>query len=222
MFVASRMACLNERMWVIWLPMWKCRSSRQSSISSSRSTSTSCTISRVVRPNFDRSPTESCQRPEERKESLQRTPIRGRISRWRVALMMVCSSVNFSTTMIGVIPSLEDSIAVSTYSASLYPLQIIRACSPASSAMPAMSSGLLPTSSPIPKRRPSLMRVSTTARSWFTLMGKTPRYGASYLNSSRAFWKAALRSRTRARRSPSKRSSRGVATPRRRIWATSS
>ena len=187
MFVASRMACLIERMCVIWLPMWKCSSSRQSSMSSSRRTSTSCTISRVVRPNLERSPTESCQRPDDRKESLQRTPMRGRISRLREASMMVRSSVNFSTTMIGVIPSFEDIMAVSTYSASLYPLQIISACSPASRAMPAMSSGLLPTSSPMPKRRPSLMRVSTTGRSWFTLIGNTPRKGASYPNSSRAF-----------------------------------
>ena len=83
--------------------------------------------------------------------------------------------MNFSTTMIGVMPSLLERSAVSTYSASLYPLQIIRAFSPASTAMPATSSGLLPTSSPMPWRRPSSMSVSTTQRSWFTLMGKTPR-----------------------------------------------
>ena len=38
--VASRSAFLSERMSVIWLPMWKCRSSRQSSMPSSRRLST--------------------------------------------------------------------------------------------------------------------------------------------------------------------------------------
>jgi hypothetical protein len=75
--VASRSAFFTARMSVTWLPMWKCSSSRQSSLPSRFSTSTTSTIWRVVRPNFERSPPESLQRPEPLPPSLERTPMAG-------------------------------------------------------------------------------------------------------------------------------------------------
>ena len=76
MLVASRMACLIERICAIWLPMWKC-SRRQSSMSSALRRSVTSTISRAVSPNFERSLTESCQRPELFMVSFDRTPMTG-------------------------------------------------------------------------------------------------------------------------------------------------
>jgi hypothetical protein len=71
---ASLRAFLNERMSVTWLPMWKWRSSTQSSKPGSFKRSIVCTISSTVRPNFAESPAEDSQRPEPRLASLERMP----------------------------------------------------------------------------------------------------------------------------------------------------
>jgi hypothetical protein len=83
------------------------------------SSSTICTISRVVRPNLERSPPDSCQRPAPLPESLLRRPILGRMSSVLATRRIVSTSLYFSTTMIGVMPSLVESSAISMYSSSL-------------------------------------------------------------------------------------------------------
>ena len=117
--MASRRASFTARMLVIWLPMWKCRSCRQSSMSSPRSTSTSPTICRVVSPNFDRTPPDCIQSPEPCPHSLVRIPMMGRIPNRRELARMVSSSLVFSMTRMGRMPSLPDSRAVSMKSSSL-------------------------------------------------------------------------------------------------------
>jgi hypothetical protein len=74
-FIASLMARTAE----ICEPMWKCTSSRQSSICVSRSLSTRFTISVAVSPNFERSPVDSIHLPAPLVVSLARTPMCGRM-----------------------------------------------------------------------------------------------------------------------------------------------
>ena len=81
-------------------------------------------------------------------------------------------SVYFSTTGITCRPNFWASIAISTNSASLKPLQII-GVSASVNATTASSSGLLPASKPKPNSRPKRTTSSTTWRCWLTLMGYT-------------------------------------------------
>jgi len=62
------------------------------------------------------------------------------------------------------------------YSASLKPLQTIRASSAIGRAAAAINSGRLPTSRPMPNSRPLSRRLATTVRCWLTLIGKTGWY----------------------------------------------
>ncbi len=92
MRLASWSASFTARIALIWDPMWKWRSWRQSSIASPRSRSTVATISAVVSPNFDRSPVDSTHLPAPFVESRARTPMTGRMSSSREAARMVPSS----------------------------------------------------------------------------------------------------------------------------------
>jgi hypothetical protein len=73
----SRTAVLIRLIWVICEPMWKCSSDSWSRIPPSASSRTTARISLVVRPNFELSPPELCQRPLPRLYSLARTPTSG-------------------------------------------------------------------------------------------------------------------------------------------------
>ena len=99
MRLASRSASFTARMFVIWEPMWKWRSCRQSSMPSACRRSTVATISAVVRPNFERSPVDSTHLPAPLVLSRARTPMRGRTSRSRAAARMVSSSATRSMVM---------------------------------------------------------------------------------------------------------------------------
>ena len=127
-------------------------------------------ISVTVRPNFERKPPDDCQRPLPREASFTRMPICGRTPIRCAVSMISCSSVYFSTTGMMLRPIFWASIAVSMYSSSLKPLQMI-GVSLSASAMTASSSGFEPASRPKWYGLPKLSTSSTTWRCWFTLIG---------------------------------------------------
>ena len=104
-------------------------------------------ISVTVRPNFERNPPEDCQRPLPREASFTRMPICGRTPYLFCRLEIRPSSVYFSTTGMMLRPIFWASIAVSMYSASLKPLQMI-GVSLSARATTASSSGFEPASRP--------------------------------------------------------------------------
>ena len=81
-----------------------------------------------------------------------------------------CSSVYFSTTGMIWRPTFWASMAISMYSSSLKPLQMM-GVSLSASAITAISSGLEPASRPKWNGLPNSSTSSTTCRCWFTLMG---------------------------------------------------
>ena len=158
------------RMFVIWLPWWKCSNCRQSSIPLEASSSSPFISSLAVRPNLLRKPPDACQRPLPRVASFTRMPIRGRTPSFSAYSSTMCSSENRSTTGMICRPIFCASIAVSMNSASLKPLQMM-GVSLSASAITANSSGLLPASSPKRYGRPNLSTSSTTCRCWLTFTG---------------------------------------------------
>ncbi len=124
----------------------------------------------TVSPNFERNPPDCCQRPEPRAASLTRMPIIGRTPSLWAILRISSSSVYFSTTGMMCRPIFRAIIAISMNSASLKPLQMI-GVSPVAMATTAISSGLLPASSPKLKGMPKRSTSSTTWRCWLTLIG---------------------------------------------------
>ena len=127
-------------------------------------------ISVTVRPNFERKPPDDCQRPLPRDASFTRMPICGRTPMRCATSRMRPSSVYFSTTGMMLRPIFWASIAVSMYSASLNPLQMI-GVSLSAIATTASSSGFDPASSPNLYGRPKSSTSSTTWRCWLTLIG---------------------------------------------------
>ena len=119
MRLASRSASLTERIDEIWLPMWKWRSSKQSSIPASVRKRTASIRSREESPNFERSPPDSSQWPAPRADSRARAPSLGRTPVRSATRWISPSSDGFSTTSTTWRPSFEASSAVSTYSSSL-------------------------------------------------------------------------------------------------------
>ena len=119
MRLASRSASLIARMAVIWEPMWKWRSCRQSSIPSARRRSTVATISLVVRPNLERSPVDSTHLPAPFVTRRARMPRTGRMSSSREAARIVSISAIRSMVMTTLRPSFCASSAVSMYALSL-------------------------------------------------------------------------------------------------------
>src|SRR4030042_789251 len=129
-------------MLVIWGPMWKWSSCRQSSIPTARSSSTAETIPAVVSPNLERSPVDSTHLPAPLVVSRARTPITGRRSSSAAAARMVSSSPLRSIVMTTRRPSFWARSAVSMKARSLYPLQRMNASGFSWRARATSSSGL--------------------------------------------------------------------------------
>ncbi len=124
----------------------------------------------TVRPNFERNPPDDCHRPEPLAASLTRMPMFGRTPTFSAYSSTSASSLYFSITGMILRPIFWASIAISMYSKSLKPLQMI-GVSLLAIADTASSSGLLPASRPKPYCAPKLSTSSTTWRCWFTLIG---------------------------------------------------
>ncbi len=123
-------------------------------------------------PNLLRYPPDDFHRPDPRLASLTRSPMLGRTpTRW-LYLRIRCSSVYFSTTGMILRPIFWASIAISMYSSSLKPLQMI-GVSLSAIAITAISSGFDPASRPNRYGLPNSSTSSTTCRCWFTLIGYT-------------------------------------------------
>src|SRR3712207_890373 len=84
-----------RRIFVIWLPMWKCMRCRQSCMPFSSRMLNASSSSDDVRPNFEASPPLSSHLPEPDEASLIRMPRLGFTLSFLATLAMISSSFSF-------------------------------------------------------------------------------------------------------------------------------
>ena len=93
------MAVFTLRIFVIWLPIWKWMSFRQSCMWWASSVSRASSNSLLVSPNFEASPPDSSHLPEPTDANLIRMPIFGRTPSRSDTFAMSSNSLSFSATI---------------------------------------------------------------------------------------------------------------------------
>ena len=159
-------------------PIWKCSSLKQWPRPSALSRSVAASISAVLRPNFAFSPPLSAHLPapllqQAGADADQRFDAESawrRVMMWRKLLELLHDHDHALAELDAQQRHLDEAgvlVAVADDEAA----HLIAAARD-----PAKSSGLLPTSRPKLNGLPASRISSTTSRSWFTLIGNTPRY----------------------------------------------